>query len=110
MFGPDSADPCLNRGGLCRLSGLFQHYSSDLSRLPVAPRLSQLPWPTPPMEVSMHSIKTPFRPALAALLLVLVLAGPTRADVIADWNAKAESIAIEKRMLPAPNARGMAML
>jgi hypothetical protein len=58
----------------------------------------------------MHSIKTPFRPALAALLLVLVLAGPTRADVIADWNAKAESIAIEKRMLPAPNARGMAML
>src|SRR5437867_1934901 len=62
------------------------------------------------MEVSMHSIKTPFRPALAALLLVLVLAGPTRADVIAGWNAKAESIAIEKRMLPAPNARGMAML
>lgn len=33
-----------------------------------------------------------------------------RADVISDWNAKAEQISVEKRMLPPPNARGMAIL
>ena len=33
-----------------------------------------------------------------------------RADVITDWNAKAEAIAVEKRLLPPPNARGMAIL
>src|SRR5262245_20105827 len=54
--------------------------------------------------------KVRFRHALPALALFAALAGPARADVIADWNAKAESIAIEKRMLPPPNARGMAML
>jgi hypothetical protein len=30
--------------------------------------------------------------------------------MISDWNARAEAIAIEKRLLPPPNARGMAML
>jgi hypothetical protein len=33
-----------------------------------------------------------------------------RADVITDWNAKAEAISIEKRLPPPPNARGMAIL
>lgn len=33
-----------------------------------------------------------------------------RADTITDWNAKAETIAVEKRMLPPPNARGMAIM
>jgi hypothetical protein len=33
-----------------------------------------------------------------------------RADAISDWNAKAETIAVEKRMLPPPNARGMAIM
>lgn len=32
------------------------------------------------------------------------------ADTISDWNAKAETIAVEKRMLPPPNARGMAIM
>jgi hypothetical protein len=54
--------------------------------------------------------KKRFRHALPALALVAALAGPARAEVIADWNAKAEIIAVEKRMLPPPNARGMAML
>ncbi len=33
-----------------------------------------------------------------------------RADVISEWNLKAESIAVKKRMLPPPNARAMAIL
>ena len=32
------------------------------------------------------------------------------ANVIVDWNARAEAIAVKKKMLPPPNARGMAML
>lgn len=48
--------------------------------------------------------------AIPALVLFTVFAGPTCADVIADWNAKAEAIAIEKRLLPPPNAHGMAIL
>jgi hypothetical protein len=32
------------------------------------------------------------------------------ADAVSDWNAKAEAIAVEKRMLPPPNARGMAIM
>jgi hypothetical protein len=38
-------------------------------------------------------------------MFALALAGAARADVITDWNAKAEAIAVEKRMLPPPNAR-----
>src|SRR5262249_35029102 len=33
-----------------------------------------------------------------------------RPDLISDWNAKAEAIAVEKRLLPPPNARTMAIL
>jgi hypothetical protein len=33
-----------------------------------------------------------------------------RADVIMDWNAKADALAVEKQLLNAPNARGQAML
>jgi hypothetical protein len=58
----------------------------------------------------MHLTKHWFRIAVPAIVLSVGLAGPSRADVIADWNAKAEAVAIEKRMLPPPNARGMAML
>jgi hypothetical protein len=46
-------------------------------------------------------------------VLVLLLAAATataRADVIIDWNAKAEAIGIDKRLQPPPNARGMAMM
>jgi hypothetical protein len=58
----------------------------------------------------MHLTKHWFRIAVPAIILSAGLAAPARADVIADWNAKAEAVAIEKRMLPPPNARGMAML
>jgi hypothetical protein len=33
-----------------------------------------------------------------------------RGDVIMDWNAKADAIAVEKQLLNAANARGQAML
>jgi hypothetical protein len=44
---------------------------------------------------------------LALLVSVTVAA---RADLVSDWNVKAEAIAIEKRLLPPPNAHGMAIL
>jgi hypothetical protein len=49
----------------------------------------------------------------ALCLGVLIGLGTTsgaHADAISDWNAKAETIAVEKRMLPPPNARGMAIM
>ncbi len=33
-----------------------------------------------------------------------------RANVVVDWNAKAELMAVKKKMLPPPNARGMAIM
>ena len=42
--------------------------------------------------------------------IVLATAFGARADVLTDWNAKAEAIAVEKRLLPPPNARGMTIL
>jgi hypothetical protein len=51
-----------------------------------------------------------FHSPIPTIVLFMVFAGPARADVISDWNAKAEAIAIEKRLLPPPNARGMAIL
>jgi len=52
-------------------------------------------------------------PALVPILALLVtapFAGPARADVITDWNAKAEAIGLEKRLQPPPNARGLALM
>ena len=39
-----------------------------------------------------------------------LFATAARSDVIMDWNAKADAIAVEKQLLNAPNARGQAML
>jgi hypothetical protein len=58
----------------------------------------------------MLAARTCFLAAIPVFVLCTASLGPARADVISDWNAKAEAIAIEKRMLPPPNARGMAML
>jgi hypothetical protein len=59
-------------------------------------------------------MKSVSRISLAKLLTgsfaVALLATPARADVIMDWNAKADAIAIEKQIPNAPNARGQAML
>ncbi len=44
---------------------------------------------------------------------VLIASGTTfgaRAETVTEWNARAEAIAVEKRMLPPPNARGMAIM
>ncbi|HEX2113137.1 MAG TPA: vanadium-dependent haloperoxidase [Alphaproteobacteria bacterium] len=43
-------------------------------------------------------------------LINLGAAFGARADVVVDWNAKAEAIAVEKRMLPPLNARVMAIM
>jgi hypothetical protein len=53
---------------------------------------------------------TGLRSAVFALLLCVALASLASADVVTDWNARAEAISVEKRILPPPNARGMAML
>jgi hypothetical protein len=45
-----------------------------------------------------------------ALVLLVGLGTPARADVISDWNARAETIATEKKLLPPPNAHGLARL
>ena len=44
--------------------------------------------------------------AFAASLIVM----PASADVIMDWNAKADAIATEKVIPPVPHARALAML
>ncbi|WP_246515613.1 vanadium-dependent haloperoxidase [Bradyrhizobium diversitatis] len=50
--------------------------------------------------------KSPF--LIVATLAVCI--GTARADVIMDWNAKADAIAAEKKVLPVPQARTMSML
>ncbi|WP_245477767.1 vanadium-dependent haloperoxidase [Bradyrhizobium guangxiense] len=50
--------------------------------------------------------KSPF--LIVATLAVCI--GTARADVIMDWNAKADAIAAEKKVLPVPQARAMSML
>ena len=45
-----------------------------------------------------------------ALLTVVPLSSPAKADVVMDWNAKADAIGIEKQLLNTANARGQAML
>ncbi|WP_213290472.1 vanadium-dependent haloperoxidase [Bradyrhizobium sp. sGM-13] len=53
-----------------------------------------------------------FSPAIqiGSALAVALFATAARGDVIMDWNAKADAIAVEKQMANAPNARGQAML
>ena len=48
--------------------------------------------------------------AVCALMLAAGITTAAFADVVTDWNARAEAIAVEKRILPPPNARGMAIL
>jgi len=47
---------------------------------------------------------------LLAIALTVALAGAAHADVIMDWNAKADAIAAEKQVLPAQQSRAMSML
>jgi hypothetical protein len=51
------------------------------------------------------------RPSIVAPIIAFALLTiPARADVIMDWNAKADAIGIEKQLLNTANARGQAML
>jgi hypothetical protein len=47
---------------------------------------------------------------IAPVLAFILLAPPARADVIMDWNAKADAIGIEKQLVNSANTRGQAML
>jgi hypothetical protein len=47
---------------------------------------------------------------LAAVLTVALPAVPAKADVIMDWNAKADAIGIEKQLVNSANSRAQAML
>lgn len=56
-------------------------------------------------------IVRPIKPALFAVIaLATACAGTARADVIMDWNAKADAIAAEKKLLPSTQARTMSMV
>src|SRR5262249_3781948 len=45
---------------------------------------------------------------LAATVVLVTL--PARADVIMDWNAKADAIAVDKQLPPVPHGRGLAIM
>ena len=47
---------------------------------------------------------------LFALVLLSALASIARADVIMDWNARADAIATEKRLLPPVHGRVLAIM
>jgi hypothetical protein len=47
---------------------------------------------------------------IAPVLTLAFLSMPAKADVIMDWNSKADAIGIEKQLVNSANARGQAML
>ena len=47
---------------------------------------------------------------LATTLFATLLSTPAPADVIMDWNGKADAIAAQKQITPVPHSRGLAML
>ncbi|MGY4627470.1 vanadium-dependent haloperoxidase [Bradyrhizobium sp. USDA 4486] len=48
---------------------------------------------------------------LSLIAMLIIAAAPlARADVIMDWNAKADAIAAEKQILPAPHSRALSMM
>src|ERR1700712_237389 len=57
----------------------------------------------------MKTFPAKFR-TLLAIALTAAFAGAAHADVIMDWNAKADAIAAEKQVLPAQQSRAMSML
>ena len=50
------------------------------------------------------------RRGVACALIALALSVPARADVIMDWNAKADELAAEQKLTPTQQAHGMALL
>jgi hypothetical protein len=51
-----------------------------------------------------------FSPRLFALALLSVLTSTARADVIMDWNARADAIAADKRLIPPIQGRALAIM
>jgi hypothetical protein len=47
---------------------------------------------------------------IVSAVVSVFAAAPSRADVIMDWNAKADAIAVQKQMTPFPHGRALAML
>jgi hypothetical protein len=55
-------------------------------------------------EIAMKSI------AIAAVLTCALASLPAKADVVMDWNAKADAIGAEKQLMNSANSRAQAML
>jgi PAP2 superfamily len=55
-------------------------------------------------------LRVPAAALLPGVIAAALAAMPARADTVTDWNAKAETIAVEKQITPAFNGRQMAML
>jgi hypothetical protein len=58
----------------------------------------------------LRKLRTTIPVLILLLTATAVPAAIARADVIIDWNAKAEAIGLEKRLQPPPNARVLAMM
>jgi hypothetical protein len=56
-------------------------------------------------SINMRFPSTTKFKVMLAIALTAVFTGAARADVIMDWNAKADAIAAEKQILPAPHSR-----
>src|SRR5262245_66578903 len=81
--------------------------SSTMWRIHVGRQAASRP---PTQEFAMiRSTRTAPAIVLAAAFAALLPTPPVRADVVTDWNARAETIAIEKQITPAYNARQMAI-
>src|SRR5262249_34518777 len=108
----DSRKTCPNRAGLSLLSALFQRSFTTAKGPRASDRRAGAIHAPGPTEGEEPMITTGLRCRCTGLALVLsaAVAGAARADAIIDWNAKAEMIAVEKRMLAPPNARIMAMM
>jgi hypothetical protein len=63
------------------------------------------------MEETMERLKGNVITTIClAATVVLATTFGARANAVVTWNSKAEAIAIKKKMLPPPNARGMAIM
>ena len=58
----------------------------------------------------MMRMRSRIMPVVTMLLPLSLPVTPLHAETISDWNATAETIGIEKRILPPANARAMAIL
>jgi hypothetical protein len=55
-------------------------------------------------------VSAPMSRSFFALVLLAALVSTARADVIMDWNARADAIATDKRLTPPVHGRVLAMM